>query len=673
MDGCSLTHQRLCRRRDLALVVLWVALGVAAGLIVLAYPLFALGAWGDSQPMVVALLASAGICLLTLGTLAPRSRLAARALLHPLALAPLALAAWSLLTAPWAEHPWRSILGPAQNGQGVLWFVAMAAFAAGALMLRSTRWPWRGVLGVAAVSSVIAAVLGLRRIDALYPWLLAWGLLPSDTLYGFNEYLAYPGLALLTAALARRRDGLRNWEGMALGSVAVAVLLVSRNRTAMLTVPLVFAAMYWLRGRLPDGRRTRLLLAAAVAVAGVAPAVASLTIGGAVDIGLGSLWSRAVLLHGLVPALPEGLGATFAGHGWGAVPDQLRRHLPASGIALYDVEWGGVGRDMFHSHNAVFEAFLAAGLPGAVLAALLPTAVLVRCAGRRLWLGGAFALCWALLDGLWFMVAANLPVMMLAAASLAPLSRPLARTRPMVPVGLAVALGLGCLAAAAGLGVQAAQETRFAAALRTDPVAAEDEVRLPLDLRADGHGVADLLSSAVREAAEAGADLTPRRAERLRRLLGETETRAAAGGSPTLSMALVDAASRAALAPPGSPLAWANEDTLAAAWERNLRRLLVLAPGRLDVLAPYLNWLIAHGRDDELQAMIAHARGVDGEHPVVLWFDGVTLLRAPDPSRQAAGLLRMRRALQRGLERFMPVEPEVKAGLAQAPAPGPVR
>ena len=115
----------MAHRFPIALLTLSMACG--AGLIFLAHPLFSLGAWGDGQPMAIGLMTSAGCGFLALAAL-PQRRLAARALQAPLCLAAYALAAVTLAAAPFTAHPWRSLFGPPETGQGLLWWLALAGF-----------------------------------------------------------------------------------------------------------------------------------------------------------------------------------------------------------------------------------------------------------------------------------------------------------------------------------------------------------------------------------------------------------------------------------------------------------------------------------------------------------------------------------------------------------------
>lgn len=648
----------------LGVVLSTCGLGLGSGLILLSHPAFALGVWADSQPMVVGLLVAGALCSLGVAFQVPRSRLARRAALHPATLAPLALGCWSLLVAPWADKPLRSVFGAAQSGQGVLWYVALAAFVAAALTLTPARRVWGGIVVVAAASSLLAAVLGVQGLDWLYPWLVDHDLVPSVRLLRFNEHLAYPALVLAVLALIAWDDG-HKVRPVALGLVVLAVLLLSRNRTAWLVLPLVLAAALWLRGRLTlDARRSGGLVAA-VALVGLVPLVLIFMADDGPLSMVHSLWSRAVIAHSLAPSVIDGVGHLLTGRGWGAVPDEMVRNIPASGVALYESQWGGLERDIFHSHNAVLEGMMATGLPGAVLAGVLPASVLLCGQRRRFWPAVVLAVSWAALDAFWFMVPASPPLIALAVAAV--IGRP-RRWCVIPPPILASAAGACAVLMAGGAGLLAAQglqESRLIAALSA-PVEREPS-DLPMDLRGDGYGLAAILTQALGQVEAAPPDEARARAQRVLHLQEQLEQKAERAAAPALSMALVNGLSTEAFAAPETPLAFADDDRLARRWGRQVIGLLTQAPQRLDAAAPYFNWLLIKGRLQTLADFVAAVKrldGVDTAHPVLLWFEGSLALQSDAPAVRNEGLRRMRRALREGLERFLPIADAVKRALS---------
>ncbi|OIQ95383.1 hypothetical protein GALL_226510 [mine drainage metagenome] len=626
----------MAHRFPIALLTLSMACG--AGLIFLAHPLFSLGAWGDGQPMAIGLMTSAGCGFLALAAL-PQRRLAARALQAPLCLAAYALAAVTLAAAPFTAHPWRSLFGPPETGQGLLWWLALAGFTAQALVLRQCRRPWRLAQSIAVAGALCAAMLGLQGIDWLYPLLAKARLIPDIRFLVFNEYLAYDALALLVLASLEPR---RAWA-LFLAGAGLAVLLVSRNRTAFASFPAIVILAWALRARWRPVLAVPLVLLAALAPLGIEAWG-----------GIAPLWSRGLILRVALPALPH-----LAGHGWGAFPDVMIRHLPAAGVPTYQSQWGGIGRDLFHSHNALLEGALAAGPLGGGLAAFLPAAAAMRPRRNRAWIAAAFALGWATLDGFWFEIAATPPFLAMAAAALA--ARP-ARRRWRPSAAVPALLGLLLLTAAALLWRQAAAESRLAACLTSGSCPAP---RPPSALDDDRRGLASLLETALQQDLAQGPRLAAARAGAFLALQRRAE--ALPPTAPVLSMALLNATAAEAFAPAGSPLAWSDPDQLAAAWDKDARRLLAQAPRRLDVLPPYLDWCLTHGRTARLAAMLALAGQIDPDHPVVLWFTGIQDLQSPSAPLQARGLALMRRAYTAGLERFMPVSPALKRQLKLVP------
>lgn len=644
------------------LVPSMTGLGLACSLILLAHPVFALGVWSDTQTMVAVLYAAAALCLAGIAVSAGSSRLARRAALHPAVLAPLALALWSLCAAPLADQPWRSVFGPAQSGQGALWYVALSAFTASALMVRPFHGLWGTVLTILSVSSVIAAMLGLQGLSWLYPWLADNGMAPSVRLLQFNEYLSYPAMGLAVAVLALWREG-GGKRALAFGAVALILLLVSRNRTAWLALPFILGLCFWGRAWLSSRGHLHTGMVMALAVLAAGSATFLLVVAGSEgSTPDNSLWSRGIMLRSLFPFLGDGGWPWVAGRGWGAVPDEMIRHLPASGVRLFASEWGGVERDIFHSHNAATEAFLAAGLPGLALAVLLPLAVLAGGARHR-WLAAALALSWTVLDSFWFMIPASLPAIALGTAAVAGIPRlPRGwRLRPALMQGVAGVLALACAGTCVALVETAVQEQRMIDALASEQV--ELPPGLPLDIRGDGRALALIMGTVIQAGADSADSRDPVLAQRLVHILERAERLADTQDSPALSLALLNAIAAQAFAPPDSPLAWRDSDALSKAWKHRLLRILRQAPARLDLASPYFNWLVLQQRDRELSAVLAEVKPLDDQHPVILWFEGVSLLRADDPALRAAGLDQMRRALSRGLERVMPVEGEVKRAL----------
>lgn len=604
--------------------------------------MFALGAWGDGQPMVIGLLAAAGLGCCGMAAMGRHQRLVQRALTSPLCLCALLLAGIGMLTAVLAEHPMRSLLGASETGQGALWYLALAAFSAQAAILRHSRRFWALVKIIAAAGTVCAALFALQGIEWLYPYLGHWLQETGVRFLGFNEYLAYHALALLILA-GTERDRRQSWI---LAGIALAALLISRSRTAFVFFPLILAFAWVLRRRWPSGRLGILSATAMLLLVGGGPL--ALELWGEV----GALWSRGLIDRVALPSL-----TLWPGLGWGSFPETMIRNLPAVGVQVYGPQWGGIERDLFHSHNALLEGWLAGGLPVGLLALLLPAAVMLRPRAGTAWLALALALGWGVLDGFWFQIPANLPLLAMAAASV---SGGGFRLRRRIPRAVMLAAGGLLLVISVLLWRQAFEETQLASCLAAEDCA---DPKLPFDLAQDRRGLSSILAAAVRQDADLAGNLSPGRAESLSKLIALAEL--LPPSSPSLSMALLNASAAKAFASEASPLAKEDQAILADIWERDIRRVLAQAPRRLDILSSYFDWLLVHGRSERLQAMVALAAGIDPEHPVTLWFTGVIRLRSDNPVLQAQGFELMRRAYDGGLERYMPVNDVLKQRLGR--------
>ncbi len=616
---------------------------VGGAAILAARPEFAAGAWPESEALTAAVLFGAALCLLGLG-LAAAQGTGLDSLGSPLVLLPLALAGWSVLSAVFSLFPGTALLGAPQNGLGASWFAAQAAFTAAALEMRSRRPGFDWVVAGTAAAIGIAIVCNLRHLAWLQPLLAGRGWLVETPIFGFNEYLAYPALALGAIGAAWFAKGRRGAGGAVL-VLALITLVASRNRTAMaavaVVVPVVVAAAgFRLRLALPS--RTVLGLAfVAVAAAALAPLLvirfADLSVAAV------TLQSRRILAAVLDPSLADPPSALLFGHGWGHYQEYLARNIGDTGISLFNSSWIDLARDEFHSHNALLETFFSAGLPGVFLFLAMLTAV-VAVADRKL-LAVAFVLCRAFVDSLWFSLPSALVVEALAVAVLAGDHPPRLRPPRFVAAGLCFALALVLGGAAAWQRHQSLGLERVRACLMA-PGPGCESLSIPADPRGADLGLAALLG----EVRDRGPSLP------LSVLLSEGQRRCRQSCALALSIALANRQAAMAFSVP--PAA----DFAPKAWREEEERIIARAPHRPDLLTPYLNWLLTTGDEATLRAVLSQAAQADGDHPVVLWFSGILRLdQGGAESRQ--GVAMMRGALDKGLERFMPVPDTVKASL----------
>jgi len=641
-----------------------VGLVVANASLLMTLPWLQAGAWADTE-MVGAVLHAAGA--VTMLGLALSGRPAARAAAtHPFVLLPLGLGVWSALGAPFAEFPGLALLGPSQTSQGALWFLDLAAFTAAFLVVRDHTGLRRAAVSSLAAAALFGTLVDLRHFPKIQAGMARLGLDPGWSLFAFNDFLMYYAGALVVLGVAFwRTDRAVAVVALVAGPLALAA---ADSRTALISALLVVpptALAIWAarRGAAWASHRATtagLALLVALIVVGAYPAIRAVPHGA----GLDTVWSRAILGRVIEPAIatPHALAI---GNGWGHFQQSLVRNIDSAGVRLYQSEWFDIERDEFHSHNAPLESLFSAGVPGYLLTLAMSVALVLFAAPERRLLAAGFAVFMALLDALWFQLPVTLAGLGMAAAALA--GRPAPPGRRAIPAVLALALAAGGLAWGSTVVARSALTVERWKACLPPAVAAPScrDVTLPADPRGTQVGLAFLLNDAIpaaAAAAEAGT-LTPDSAAFLHRTLDE----AAAGVSTSglsLALALNNAYGLWATAPAGALLALTPAE--AERWAAVVAQVQASAPRRPDLLVPYVSWLLAGGREAEASAVVARSERTVPHHPVVVWFRGVLSLGLPDERARAAGLAQMRAALRDGVERYLPVPPEVKASLAPA-------
>lgn len=626
-----------------------------------------LGVWGQSEPVLVTVHVGAALGLAAFaGAVAQDGAIAALAR-SPLTATAVLLAVWSLVTAPFAEFPWTSVLGAPQSGEGALWPIDLVGYLLAARLLLRRAPPLFDAL--AGLSAVLTVGVGVWNLAIRFP---DWGPLADlrafGLFFGFAMFLGYSALALLPLAWSWRARGRRGWRLMALAGIAGVVL--SSNRSAMAGL-VVFGATLILQRWLP---RTASLSRPAVVVVTALVAVALLAPYGLIRHvdwlhGVTSLSDRAILFAAVDTQLFESLRAIILGQGWGHYQEHLVRNIASTGISLFDNRWSELARDLFHSHNAALETVFSVGLPGLALAVVLRAGAVLEAPPAARGTALAFVLAWSLTDAAWFMLGPSMAPLAMALAALTvtadpPPSQDRRMRWPMAATtaGGAVALGL----AAAVLVSAALQFQRLKLCLPPHPwtIACAD-VDLPHDPRGSDLGLAYLLGNAMATIPPGTAPykvMPPDQVSLLRRLRVEARRRAAAGASTSLAIEVINSRAQIGLVVANKPLT----DRAEREWREEILILLERAPGRMDVAATYFYRLLQGGGENRAELALQAMERIDSAHPVVLWFRGLLLLNHPDPARQAAGLAGMRRALDRGVARLMPIAPEWIEPLRQA-------
>jgi hypothetical protein len=657
--------------RSIGIGLLWLGLAIGALTILGATGPLSAGAWAQAETMGVALFAAIALCAAGLCVLTLLGDDASRAIGHPVVLVFAGLGLWSLVAGAFAEFPFLSLFGAPENSEGALWFFGFAVFTASGLVLRASWHATASLLAVAAAGAVIAALGDLPNIPELARPRL------YTLLMGFNEYQAHFALGVVTLGavlLAAKRPRF----GTALMAAGALALLTSRNRVAMIAIGLAVVLVLLLRlwpppglGSTADGKaRLRADIVACLAILAVEIVPYATMLALPLQHVALSLYSRQILFNILEPSMFDSLRSVFVGHGWGHFAQYLDRNVTTTGISLIQSEWPDLARDEFHSHNALVEAYFAAGLPGLLFVAAAPMAIVLTAQRRYRSIAIGFALAWAAVDSFWFMMPATMVVLALAMAMLAESSIRV-RQRPIVQM-LSISL-LALLAVGAGWAAYAQREESLALSKLTSclpPHAFHEDcasIFIPNDPRGADLGLAKIVGTGAEFAIDwnAKGQLPAPQAQLTRQALRAARFDAAQGRSLRLSLALVTVYGSAAFSPDGNAIV-GNNAALQAKWGEELLRAINQAPKRSDVAVTFMNWLVRQGQFRPLGGMVSYLSAIAPQHPVNLWFEARVDLHNGDTQSHARAVALMRQAFANGLERFMRVNPAFKKQITSA-------
>lgn len=638
----------------------------ALGSVFLALPGLRFGIWYQSEPTVMALHAASAIVGLGLAVTSFVDPLPRRMLLHPFVVIPIAIALWSILTSPLHDVPGLTWFGSPQLGEGVFSYIDLALLVLGGASLRRFRLARAILAGTAiAVTVAVTALTAYRsHVDSTAP-------VP----FFFPDYIAFYGI-LTPVLLMTLKPAPRPWFAASVFLLGLVVIAISENRAAIALAlavpPAAWLALRHLGRRGRPARWTGVAIVVAVA-AGVTGAVFATGAPAPQDYLL-TLESRSQLMRIALPAAEARPLSVLVGNGWGAYGDLLAIHLPVEWLSLFHgsegVHWDAVDRVDFHSHNVFVESYLSIGVPGALLA-LAAIAVLPLRSRRAL--VPVATVAGALLAGVgavWFQLPVTIPLVGLAAGFLAGPGRRAGRAfgNP-APIGSVLGLAAGVVGyAALSTGLLAERAYTFQppmeAPLPDGPITAaqcpaslDDSGRGGLHLSFRLHLYGNHIAGRLAENERIGeTDIAP-----LRGLVCAAESYPQARSTMRLHLTRLLMRADLAFAEPNADLDPFLERYLAN-WEEVVDALLVRAPRRTDQAAPYILWLLRENDQDRIRMFTETLYERAPDDPVALWFSGIALLG--DPQTADEGLSRMRRALDRGIDRIVPVEAAIRDQLS---------
>jgi hypothetical protein len=616
------------------------------------------GPWPEVEFPIILLHATAALCALAM---AVDSRRSMSDVFDALWSAPVlicaAIALWSAAMAPFADFPWLSIIGAPQTADGAILWLDIATLIAAARLCAATT------------SGRFAIVASLTGFALALPML---SFFPDTRPIWFNDYLAFLGLAVAVAipTLATKPAQTVGPKHIALGVlVALPSFIVANNQSVILILPALCLPAYVLGlivYQQPDRARIlrALLIIGVIGIILGTPLLVSKI--GATDA-VKSIQSRERINTVLVTTLRDAPTTWLTGRGWGHTQRDFGASLSEADATMWDKSWDAPQRDIFHSHNAFFEALLSAGAPAAAGAALLVVCVALFSPVRTLALAGAFALGYAALSSLWFQLSMTIPATAIAFAAM---SRRLDRPLPVSfsPTLVTVLLVLTCTVQI----ITGVKLFKFAVEVITveahaapfNPKRSGSEVKCSEFPDDSWRGHVFLSHQLSRHSRDAKRGLpAPSNDSPVFHALGNyyclSENRGLEQHSQTLLRIALVAQSEFAFQTRFAPLR-DQYPFNGATWTRVANAYLKLAPKRTDVTLPYLAWLLQKEEIIQLDQYVHKILRLNPNDPVGLWFFGISTLSKGDPTHRKGAIEVLRKSIEFGIEKWMPVPAQVR-------------
>ncbi|GEM_PF-2624343 len=650
------------------------------------------GIWPQSELQSIYLHVCGLLAAIGLGGLCMTTTIGRRALSTPQVLLPLCIGALTLLWMPFHDMPVRSLLGTPRIGEGAAYWLDIGSLTAAALILWRLPLCRKAMVYVAVISILVCA--GLTFSHQIMDHYIA----P----YFFTDFLA---LMIVAVAPYVYMKGAARWPHWLYSAVFYAVLatviLATENKAmalfALAVMPCVFVVGHvpWLKPILKQ--RLSLLGVAAIPVGILALYYAFLQISGShgyyefMHTGLmNTLISRAFLMDVTLHNMGNNPLSPVTGFGWGTYVDFLAAYQPSQWLdfTTFSSQWDGFSTDHFHSHNMFLETFSAIGVIGAAALFLYGLSFAMNTKAGWQTMGWITAAAFMVSASMWFMFPLQAAYLVFAVASISRI-KPVQIGALRLKLPRAVVSGfLVICVLAQGYAVYAASVPAFGYNTY-DPKPYHPAENAPCpehykDARAGGMHLSRMLLDRLRYTVDladqiANPDNVPEGEEapapeevkkhvlQLNALFcqaGEYINRQGENVTDRLVVAHLTTRAEALLA-----LAeYMDDPTLMyyyAGWREDLMAWLATRPARFDMASPYLLYHVMRGQEAVSMPVVMQLHQQNAQNPLALWFRGLYLLNNPQTLTQ--GLHMMRAALDRGIQRFVVVEDDVKAMLLSLP------
>jgi hypothetical protein len=381
--------------QDFLVVIIALLTSVSAFLFIFGLPWNDLGLWRQTETGTALLYSINALLIAAIGgLLVSRNEAAFSAVTARPLIAYFLFGVVGLGCVTFSDNPMRALHGTMKHGVGALWYLELGIMTVSASIVLMSRWKWM-LLG--------ASTLATFGIIALY---LFGESQPFGLPLGFNEWVGLAGgLAAFPLFLAAKEARGRIVCSLVAASVLILSYYLSDNRTVLLSLAAIgaFAVASYMPGgkRLMNSGLVRASVVVAIMILGLAgayfagpliekhrlteaPLTASVLSDNPLDRydlhkgSLGTIWSRSYMVRIVVEDIIQHPSILLTGRGYGSFETIYERHArelpgrmfveetPSASMAY----WDGHEKSNFHPHNMPVDILYSTGFLGLALWAL---------------------------------------------------------------------------------------------------------------------------------------------------------------------------------------------------------------------------------------------------------------------------------------------------------------
>jgi len=657
---------------------------VAFQLYIFSLPFFHFGIWPQAETASLAFYACALICSLGLLLLSfVNPRLILRLLFHPVVFWLLAIGMLSLLDVAFQSLKARHVLGSVRLSEGATWWLNWAIFTAALLLLLRYKTP-KFLLMLAAFVGFAGAyilTLGYAFFKTLY------------TPFYFTDYLAISVTSLFPVLyyyyfkpVGREKPQWWLWAGFYVVMLGALYLTQNLVGVAYGLLGVAFFIFLYQWKKLPSGLSDKLGVSAVVAIPPFIMLIALAFL--QLDVTSGfyaftdnpyvqNIVSRAYLINVVLQAMMDQPLSFLTGLGWGTFPEQIVNHLPLQWVNLTidSGQWDGLVTDHFHTHNIYFEILYSVGLFG-LLALLAYSVSLVAFARRSKRIGGVIvAGGFVSIGSFWFFFPLNIPFIALGAAFFTRSARIFSFNGNSLWIKSLIRMLLFIVLLVQGISIYWSYNTTFSAMKTMDQTLKPEELQRGCSLSFNDYGAGGIHLSRMimnrlrfvvytvyeqndSEESKKSMSSIPEHLEHINYFFCQAQAyKKAYTASARLRLASLMVRNEILIGL-AEQLDSQTREYYYAGWKEELKEWLKDYPRRSDLAVPFLLWHFNQGLESDAYDIARDIYNVNKEDPIGLWFYGLFL--TADASQAKRGVSLMQKSIRNGVERFIPIEPELK-------------